>query len=129
MAVKSYKELIAWQRAVDLVVAVYEATKAFPREELYGLTSQISRCAVSVPSNLAEGQGRGTTVDFLRFTYIAMGSLQELETQLAIATRLSYLKQELLDRLLAASDEVGRLTRGLQKSLDSLLNADTQRPN
>lgn len=129
MAVKSYKELIAWQRAMDLVVAVYQATQAFPKEELYGLTSQIRRCAVSVPSNLAEGQGRGTTLDFLRFTHIAMGSLQELETQLAIATRLSFMKQELLDGLLAASDEVGRLTRGLQKSLDSLLNADAQRPN
>ncbi|HEX2973988.1 MAG TPA: four helix bundle protein [Tepidisphaeraceae bacterium] len=117
MAVRSYKELIVWQRAMDLVVAVYEATRTFPKEEMYGLTSQIRRCAVSVPSNLAEGQGRGTTLGFLRYTRIAMGSLQELETQLVLANRLSYMKQELLDGLLTVSDEVGRLTRGLQKSL------------
>lgn len=117
MTVKSYRELIAWQKGVDLAVAVYDATKRFPREEIYGLTSQVRRAAVSVPSNLAEGQGRGTTSDFLRFTHISIGSLQEMETQLIVAGHLSYLEQPVLDALLQASDEVGRVTRGLQKSL------------
>jgi len=81
MAWKTYRELIAWQKAVDLVVAVYDAAKAFPREELYGLTAQVKRAAVSIPCNIAEGQGRRTTRDFVHFLSMSYGSLRECETQ------------------------------------------------
>jgi four helix bundle protein len=117
MAVKSYRELIVSRKGVDLAVAIYRATRSFPREELYGLTSQVRKATVPVPSNVAEGQGRGTPCDFQRFTRIAMGSLQEAETQLIIAGRLEFIEQQNLDRLLSESDEVGRLIRGLEKSL------------
>jgi len=89
MKVRNYQELIVWQRAMDLVEEIYKATKEFPREELYALTSQIRRAAVSIPSNIAEGQGRRTTADFLRHLSIAYGSLREVETQALIARRLS----------------------------------------
>jgi four helix bundle protein len=85
MTVKNYQELVVWQRAMDLVEDVYKLSKHFPREELYALTSQIRRGAVSVPSNIAEGQGRRTTADFLRHLSIAYGSLREVETQAMIA--------------------------------------------
>src|SRR3989344_2305450 len=85
----SYKELIVWQRAVDLVVAVYELTDKFPREEVFGLSSQMKRAAVSIPSNIAEGRFRGTRKDFLNFVRVAYGSGAELETQVEIAKRLS----------------------------------------
>src|SRR6476619_4506190 len=92
MALSRYQELIVWQRAMDLVTRVYEATETFPQKELFGLTNQIRRAAVSVPSNIAEGQGRNTTADYLRFLSIARGSLQELETQILIASRLRYME-------------------------------------
>ena len=88
--VRHYRELIVWQKAMDLVMRVYEATECFPQRELFGLTNQLRRAAVSIPSNIAEGQGRNTTADFLRFLSIARGSLQELETQILIASRLRY---------------------------------------
>src|SRR5258705_5137149 len=109
MKLKSYTELIAWQKAMTLVAAVYSATKVFPKEELYGLTSQVRRAAVSIPSNIAEGQGRQTTPDFLRHLSIAYGSLLEMETQMLIALRLDYLAPEVCVDVLERSAEVGRL--------------------
>ncbi len=94
MALKSYKDLIVWQKAIDLVILVYRRTAAFPKEEVYGLRQQIRRAAVSVPSNIAEGQCRSSTRDFLNFLAIARGSLGEVETQLTIAERLEYLKKK-----------------------------------
>ncbi len=88
---QSYKELLVWQQAMELVSAIYRATKMFPREELYGLTSQLRRSAVSVPSNIAEGQGRATRGEFIQFLGHARGSLFEVETQLLIAGHLGYL--------------------------------------
>jgi four helix bundle protein len=88
----TYRELIVWQKAINLVEAVYRATKHFPQTELYGLTRQIRRAAVSIPSNIAEGQGRNTTKDFLHFLAVANGSLMELETQIIIARRLNYIE-------------------------------------
>ena len=117
MSVKTYRDLVAWQRAMDLVVEVYRVTAQFPREELYGLTSQLRRAAVSVPSNIAEGQGRGVGNEFGRHVRIAQGSLQEAETQLLIAQRLTYLPQTSLDPVMLIAEEVGRLTRGLHKSI------------
>ena len=117
MKVRNYQELIVWQRAMDLVESVYKASRDFPREELYSLTSQIRRAAVSVPSNIAEGQGRRTTSDFLRHLSIACGSLREVETQLLIAERLSYLTAAQLEPVMAYAGEVGRLLNGLMNSL------------
>ncbi len=117
MAVKSYKELIVWQKAVDLVIAIYRSSVAFPKEEVYGLRQQLRRAAVSIPSNIAEGQCRTTTKDFLHFLAIARGSLAEVETQVLIAQRLDYFSTEQTIELFNATNEVGRLLSGLINSL------------
>ncbi|HXE91895.1 MAG TPA: four helix bundle protein [Terriglobales bacterium] len=117
MTVKTYADLVAWQKAIDLVLDVYRATRSFPKEEAYGLTAQVRRAAVSVPSNIAEGQGRGSTGEFLQFIGHAKGSLFELETQLTIAGRLEYLHETELARLLQSCSELGRIINGLLRSL------------
>jgi four helix bundle protein len=117
MKVKHYQELLVWQKAMDLVEEIYKTSRTFPREEIYGLTSQIRRAAVSVPSNVAEGQGRRTTADFLRHLSIAYGSLLELETQTLIATRLRYLQPGRSNDVLVMAGEVGRMLNGLMTSL------------
>jgi len=119
LTVKRYSELIAWQKAIDLVEEVYKITKEFPREEVYGLTSQLRRAAVSVPSNIAEGQMRSSR-DFVRFLSIAHGSLSEVETQLFIAQRLGYVNSEQAVNLGVMTAEVGRLINGLSKSIEKL---------
>ena len=117
MTGKNYTELIAWQRAMDLVEAVYTATASFPADERFGLTSQLRRAAVSVPSNIAEGQGRRSVNEFLHRLSIAHGSLREVETQLFIALRLDYLEQTESGALMSLAAEVGRLITGLSNSL------------
>lgn len=117
MKVKKYSELIVWQKAMDLTQQVYTATGRFPKEEIYGLTSQLRRAAVSVPSNIAEGQGRKSTSEFLHHLSIAYGSLMEVETQVLIAGRLAYLERRLVDELMERASEVGRLINGLSNSL------------
>lgn len=87
----SHKELKVWEESMDLVVSVYQTVSVFPKEEMYGLTSQIKRAAVSIPSNIAEGAGRQSQAEFVRFLYIALGSASELETQLEIAFRLGFI--------------------------------------
>jgi four helix bundle protein len=100
MAGKDYKDLLVWQDAMDLVVLVYRVTTKFPHHELYGLTGQLRRSAVSVPSNIAEGQGRRTKRDFQNFLSIAHGSLRELETQVLIGQRLTYIDDNDVSQLL-----------------------------
>ena len=117
MKMKNYRELIVWQRAMDLVEDVYTASRTFPRDEIYGLTAQVRRATVSIPSNIAEGQGRRTTADFLRHLSIAYGSLREVETQILISGRLRYLSDARITDLLAGAAEVGRLLNGLMNSL------------
>ncbi|MEN6449337.1 MAG: four helix bundle protein [Thermoguttaceae bacterium] len=117
MAIQSYRELIAWQKAMDLVEATYRATSRFPKEEIYGLTAQVRRAAVSIPSNIAEGQGRNTTRDFLHFISIAQGSAKEVETQVLIAERLGYVTNEVSGKLVMQTAEVGRLLSGLTNAL------------
>jgi len=117
MGVRNYTELETWQRAMDLVEAVYVATRGYPREEVYGLTSQTRRSAVSIPSNIAEGQGRGGTRDFVRFLIVARGSLCELETQLRLSARLRYMDEASSESLLKQSATVGRLLNGLIRSV------------
>ena len=91
--VESYRDLIVWQKSMELVERVYRMTRVFPKEELYGLSSQIRRAAVSIPSNIAEGQARKSTAEFLNFLSIAQGSRAEVETQTLIAQRLGYVTQ------------------------------------
>ena len=111
-----YRDLIAWQKAMDLADAVYDAAERWPAGERFRLTDQVLRAAVSVPSNIAEGNGRGSPADFARHLRIAYGSLCEMETQLYLAQRRRYLGQETLDALIAQTTEVGRLLRGLLES-------------
>ena len=117
MAIKSYRDLIVWQKAMDLVEDVYKRTKRFPREELYGLTSQLRRAVVSVPSNIAERQGRNSTKEFLHHFSIAYGSLCEVGTQNLIAHRLGFLERRDVEVLDGLSSEVGRLINGLSNKL------------
>jgi four helix bundle protein len=117
MAVKHYRDLIAWQKGIDLVEAVYRLSAHFPKEELYGLTSQVRRAGVSVPSNIAEGQGRWTTGEFVQFLGVSHGSLCEMETQIHIAVRLGMVSQEDADLVLRLASEVGRIIHGLRNSL------------
>lgn len=113
----NYKELKVWQQSVDLVVDVYQITKQLPSEELYGLTSQIRRCSVSIPSNIAEGAGRIKPGDFNHFLNIARGSSNELETQFIIAERLGFLENGKSREIINKIDEIQRMITGLQKSL------------
>ena len=115
--IQSYRDLLVWQKAVDLVVDCYQATKAFPKTETYGLVSQIHRAASSVPANIAEGHGRDHLGDYLRHLSIAKGSLVELETHLIVSHRLSFLTRETLQRLLPKTAEIGRMLEGLSKKL------------
>jgi four helix bundle protein len=117
MTVLNYSELIAWQKAMDLVCEVYQFSSVFPAEERFGLTSQIRRAAVSIPANIAEGQGRATTKDFLHFLSIAYGSLREVETFVVLSCRLGFTEQHRRESLLEAAKEVGRLINGLSNSL------------
>ena len=115
--VKSYEDLDAWQLAVALAEAVYRETKGFPREETFGLQSQMRRAAVSVPSNIAEGWGRRTRKDYVRFLRIARGSLFELRTQVEIARRVGFLAKGTAQRLRNDADRVGRVLHGLASAL------------
>jgi four helix bundle protein len=117
MSVQSYRDLAAWQKAMDLVEAVYRATQQWPREEVYGLTNQAHRAAVSVPANIAEGQGRRGATAMLHHLSIADGSLHELETHLLIAQRLRYLDGASATLLLAQTAEVGRILGGLMRRM------------
>lgn len=113
--IRSYRDLIAWQHAMDLAVAVYEATRNWPREELYGLTSQVRRSATSVAANIAEGYGRDNLGSYLQFLRIAQGSLKEVETHLLIAERVGI--TESAATLLAMTDDTGRVLGGLIRKL------------
>ena len=117
MTVRNYRDLKVWQKGVDLVVQCYQITEIFPRRERYGLVSQIRRAAVSIPANIAEGNGRDHLGDDLRHLSFASGSLKEVETQLWIANRLEFVDEPRLDEVLAGTAEVGRMLSGLKRSL------------
>jgi four helix bundle protein len=113
--IRSYRDLVAWQQAMDLAVAVYEFTRDWPREELYGLTSQARRAATSVAANIAEGYGRDNLGSYLQFLRVAQGSLKELETHLLIAERIGITQSAA--SLLAQTDTAGRVLGGLIRKL------------
>jgi four helix bundle protein len=114
---RSYRDLLVWQKALDLAVLIYHLSEKFPKSEIYGLTSQLRRAAVSVPSNIAEGYGRGSRKEYLQFLSIAQGSLKELETQVILAQRLDYVKEEDGEAVLSVSETVGKMLGGLMRSL------------
>lgn len=116
-AINSFRDLLVWQRSMELVVAVYELSKLFPDSERFGLTNQLRRAAVSVPSNIAEGHARGSAKAFLSFLWIANGSLAELETQVQLAIRLHFVTEDRVVRCQQLIEEVGRMLTGLRRSL------------
>jgi four helix bundle protein len=120
--IASYRDLAVWQRAMDLVALVYKLTASLPREEKYGLISQLQRAAVSIPSNIAEGHARESTKEFLRYLLLSRGSMAELETQLLLCQKLELLSAKDVEGALVASNEIGRMIRGLQVSLSKKLN-------
>ncbi|WP_428940505.1 four helix bundle protein [Fontivita pretiosa] len=117
MGARNYRDLHAWQKAMDLCEQVYRASREFPQHETYGLRLQMRRAALSVPSNIAEGQGRGSDREWGRFLSIAHGSLRELETQVLLAARLGYLDSTSTEALMLLASEVGRLINGLRRTL------------
>ncbi len=125
--VRTFQDLLVWNKAMDLVTEIYRLTKTFPKDELFGLTGQLRRAAISVPANIAEGQGRLSEKEFRQFLGNARGSLSEMETHILIARNLRYLDEESTRHLLDASAEVGMILNGLlskvvsakkEKSLD-----------
>ena len=117
MEIKSYRDLIVWQKSMSLVIEIYQVTKKLPKEEFYGLNMQLRRCSVSIPSNIAEGYGRHSTKDYIRFLQIATGSLFELQTQLEICLNLNYLSKEVFSELNEKSREIERMLVSLINKL------------
>jgi len=115
--IKTFRDLLVWQKSMALVTEVYRASGEFPSHERYGLSSQIRRCAVSIPSNIAEGFGRHSTVDYIRFLTIANGSLYELQTQVEIALNLGYMESKIYDTLHEQTREIERMMSSLIQSL------------
>jgi four helix bundle protein len=117
--IDSYRDLVVWQQAIDLAVAIYEATRTWPREEIYGLTAQVRRAATSVPVNIAEGYGRENVGSYQQFLRIAQGSLKELETHLMIAQLVGITSDHAVTSLLERSESVGKLLRLLIRKLSN----------
>jgi four helix bundle protein len=116
--VRSYRDLVVWQRGMSVAISVYELTRPFPTEEKFGLVNQMRRAAVSIPSNIAEGHARARTVEYCRFLSIAMGSVAELETQLLLCKDLGFASASDVDELLEQLETLGRMLRGLYKALE-----------
>jgi four helix bundle protein len=119
--VKTHKDLILWQKSVNYVTTVYEVTSSFPKEEVYGITNQIRRAAVSIPSNIAEGSARKSQKEYLQFLYIALGSIMELDTQLIISNNLSYLNDKSFKMLSEDLTELSKMTSSLIRNLSANL--------
>jgi four helix bundle protein len=121
---RSHHNLDAWKKSIEFVIDVYKATEELPKEEKFGLTSQIRRASVSIPANIAEGAGRKSDKELLYFLSNAQGSASEVETELIIAFKLNYLMKEDFDRLSLALDEIGRLISGLSNYLKNKLKKE-----
>jgi four helix bundle protein len=117
--VASHKDLKVWQKAIDLVVLIYQITKSFPKEELYALTNQMRRCASSIPANIAEGSGRRNTGEFRQFLHISLGSAAELETYLVISEKLGYLTNEDIKSTTDLLNEIMKMLVGLIRKLNN----------
>ncbi|KAF2332585.1 four helix bundle protein [Flavobacterium daemonense] len=112
-----FRKILVWQKSISLVTKIYKATSTFPKEEMFGLTSQIRRSSVSIPSNIAEGSGRESSKDFLRFLYISLGSIFEMQTQLEIAKNIIYINEEEFNLLYEDSREIERMLASLIRKL------------
>jgi four helix bundle protein len=123
MSTSSYKQLRVWQNGIELVRQIYRLTSSFPKHELFGLSSQMQRAAVSVPANIAEGHTRGTTKEFLRFVMIAHGSLAEIETMLIVANDLQYINNQHFNQLSTFCDSTGKMLGALRRSLAKKLRS------
>ena len=119
MKIKSYKDLNIWKRSIRLVEDIYKISQNFPKEEIYGLTSQLKRAAVSIPSNIAEGFTRLHNKEYRQFLYISLGSCAELNTQIIISSRLSYLSSEKANGILKEIEEISKMIMGLIKKLNT----------
>lgn len=117
----NYKDLLAWQKAMELVLDIYRSTQTFPKSEVYGLSSQMRRAAVSIPSNIAEGKGRYSQKELLQFLSCARGSLLELETQILVAGQLKYFDENLCKELATKTQELGRILNGLINRFQDLV--------
>ena len=115
--VKDHKDLLVWQKAGDLVLQVYKLSKSFPKEELYGLSDQMRRAAVSIPSNISEGSQRGSDKEFSHFLRIALGSSAELETQLILCQKLGFSQAEVLESAMASNSELQKMINAFLKKL------------
>ena len=120
--IESYRGLEAWQEGMNLAQECYYLTKEFPREELYGMVSQIRRSAVSVPANIAEGYGRKSRAEYIRFLYISQGSLKELETHLILSGRVELASKEKIKKIILKCEKVGKILGGLIRSLENKIN-------
>jgi len=127
--IRSYKDLLVWQKAMAIAERIYALTKHFPKNELYGLTFQMRKAAVSIPSNIAEGHARESTRDYLRFLTIASGSLAELETQLALCERLNLVESGQVESLLKTATELGKQLRSLRRSLQMRVETYLREPD
>ena len=122
MRLNNCRELKVWQASMELAQQIYRLTTNFPKEETYGLVSQIRRAAVSIPSNIAEGHTRESTKEFLHHISVSLGSFAELETQFILSGKLGYVEAQTVDSILLKLDEAGKMLRGFQKSLKSKLS-------
>ncbi|MFH0771061.1 MAG: four helix bundle protein [Candidatus Omnitrophota bacterium] len=118
-SVKSYRDLIVWQKSINLTEKIYVFTRQFPKEEIYGVVSQMRRAATSIPANIAEGQARNSRKEFIQFLGIAKGSLAELETFIILSERLNYIPESRSKELLTACEEISKLLNGLLRSLST----------
>lgn len=121
--VQSFRDLKVWQHAMDLAQSCYEATSDFPKNEIFGLTAQLRRAAVSIPANIAEGQGRHHTKEFINFLGIARGSVMELQTHVLLSERIGYLSAESSQHLIGQCVEVSRMISGLRRALEAKLQS------
>jgi four helix bundle protein len=129
MGLRSYQELKVWQVGMQIAREAYLLSKGFPKDEIYGLVTQMRRAAVSVPANIAEGHARESTKEFLRFLLVARGSLAELETHVLLAQDLGYCRADQANQVLQKCHEEGRMLRGLQRSLQSRLKSPPSPPS
>lgn len=120
----THKDLNVWKKSIELVTEVYEMTSAFPDSEKFGLSNQMRRCSVSIPSNIAEGAARNSNKEFLRFLYVSLGSSAELHTQLIISKNLNFISENDCNTVLTSLEEISRMISGLIKSIENKTNSD-----
>ncbi|HZN34330.1 MAG TPA: four helix bundle protein [Pirellulaceae bacterium] len=128
MAISSFKDLIVWQKSIELIEEVYRLSATFPKQETYGLSSQLQRAAVSIAANIAEGSGRHSTKEYVHHLSYSLGSLAEVETYFVVCVKLGYATQKSVSSLETKADQIGKMLRSLQKALRRKLGPDDECP-